>query len=455
MNIDEYLNNLQNDLDDQLSRFGVSDQSTGNMFSSAEAEEKKFCPECGNKVATDAKFCPECGYKFDAADEDAENNNEQEQTVPAKKKFKVSFACRPYCVQMFKADEDLKRRCLEAAANEELSEFWGDYAYNEGDCCFDYESEVLTWDSQMDFSVYDEDDNEIYHTEDMKDFDLWGERDEDGDFTDFEGMPDGDYFIGFDVMKGSCWEGTFEVEEFDPKKLTFDRSKELDDEFPMIGDDVMEVSCLRYDGEEVDLEFQSDNGSYGWTGYLYNCKEKDWWDEITPQDEESAENEEEELAEDNADDESSDTEDTVATDYNPEELSQLLDNIYNAQRSFIEKAEERLKTLSQIAAEQHEQDFGWLGDEVPDSDEDEEAYEDFEESQFHVIRYDDFAYQTSEIIGIRFRLEGSGIIITAYYDDDSGEIVEDCELYFSYDYADNYRAVAYCIEVAERELGLK
>ena len=301
----------------------------------------------------------------------------------------------------------------------------------------------------MDFSVYDEDDNEIYHTDDMKGFGLWGERDEDGDFTDFEGMPDGDYFIGFDVMKGSSWEGTFEAEEFDPKKLTFDRSKELDDEFPLIGDDVMEVSCLRYDGKEVDLEFLSDNGSYGWTGYLYNCKEKDWWEEITPEDEDSDDDEE------GADDESTDTEDRVVTDYNPEELSQLLDNIYDARRSFIEKAQERLETLSQLAAEQHEQDFGWMSDEVPDSDEDEESYEDFEESQFHVIRYDDFAYQTSEIIGIRFRLEGSGIVITAYYDDDESEIIEDCELYFSYDYAENYRAVAFCIDVAERELGLK
>ena len=455
MNIDEYLNNLQNDLDDQLSRFGVSDQPTGNMFSATEAEENKFCPECGNKVAADASFCPECGYKFDAAEEATENSNEQEQVAPVKKKFKVSFSCRPYCVQMFKADEELKLRCLEAAANEKLSEFWGDYAYGEGDYCFDYEREVLTWDSQMDFSVYDEDDNEIYHTEDMKDFDLWGERDEDGDFTDFEGMPDGDYFIGFDVMKGSCWEGTFEVEEFDPKKLTFDRSKEIDDEFPMIGDDVMEVSCLRYDGEEIDLEFLSDNGSYGWTGYLYNCKKKDWWEEITPEDEESAENEEEELAEDNADEESSDTEDTVATDYDPEELRQLFDNIYDAQRAFIEKAQERLKKLSQIAAEQHEQDFGWMSDEVPDNDEDAEAYEDFDESQFHVFRYDDFAYQTSEIIAIRFRLEDGSIVITAYYDDEDGEIVEDCELYFNYDFADNYRAVAFCIDVAERELGLK
>ena len=361
MNIDDYLNDLQTNLDEQLSRFGVSDQPARNMFSTEDIEEKKFCPECGNKVAADAKFCPECGYKFDTADEAAENSNEQEQTAPAKRKFKVSFACRPYCVQMFKADEDLKRRCLEAAANEELSDFWGDYSQDEGGYCFDYEREVLTWDSQMDFSVYDEDGNEVYHTDDMKDFDLWGERDEDGDFTDFEGMPDGDYFIGFDVMKGSCWEGTFEAEVFDPKKLTFDRSKELDDEFPMIGDDVMEVSCLRYDGEEVDLEFQSDNGSYGWTGYLYNCKEKDWWEEITPEDDESDDGEED------TDLESSDTEDTVATDYDPEELNRLCSNIDDAREAFLKKARERLEELSQIAAEEHEEDFGWTNDEVPDT----------------------------------------------------------------------------------------
>ena len=446
MNIDEYLNNLQNNLDDQLSRFGVSDQPAGNMFSATEAEEKKFCPECGNKVAAEAKFCPECGYKFDAADEAAENSDEQEHAAPAKRKFKVSFACRPYCVQMFKADDELKRRCLEAAANEELSEFWGDYAYNEGDCCFDYEHEVLTWDSQMDFSVYDEDDNEIYHTDDMKDFDLWGERDEDGEFTDFEGMPDGDYFIGFDVMKGSCWEGTFEAEEFDPKKLSFERSKELDDEFPMIGDDVMEVSCLRYDGEEIDLEFQSDNGSYGWTGYLYNCKEKDWWEEITPDDDDEEENPDEEETVDHTDsDEANDS----------KELDDLFHKIEELHDTYIEKARERVEELFNIAAEKHEQDFGWMSDEVPDSDEDEEAYEDFEESQFHVIRYDDFAYQTGEIIGVRFRFENDDIVITAYYDDDDGEIVEDCDIYLDYRGADNYRAVAFCIEVAERELGLK
>jgi hypothetical protein len=227
MNIDEYLNNLQNDLDDQLSRFGVSDQPAGNMFSAEEAEEKKFCPECGNKVAAAARFCPECGFRFQNED-----------------------------------------------------------AADEGDGC-------------------------------------------------------------------------------------------------------------------------------------------------------------------------SDAEDKVATDYNPKELDQLFDDIDNAREAYLKKARERIKELSQIAAEEHEEDFGWTTDEVPDSDEDEDEYESFNESKFHIIRYDDFAYQTSEIIGIRFRLENGEIVITAYYDDENDEIVEDCELYFSYDYAENYRAVAFCIDVIERELGLK
>ena len=170
MNIDEYLNNLQSDLDSQLSsidsqlssidsqlsRFGLSSgQSSAQQPASG---EKKFCPDCGTQVEADAKFCPNCGFHF-IDEEPSATSNEQAQTPAHKRKFKVSFACRPYCVQMFKADKDLKRRCLEAAANEELSEFWGDYSQGEGDYCFDYEREVLTWDSQMDFSVYDEDGN--------------------------------------------------------------------------------------------------------------------------------------------------------------------------------------------------------------------------------------------------------------------------------------------------------
>lgn len=47
MNIDEYLNELQSNLDNQLARFGMGEQPAGNIFSTEETEEKKFCPECG------------------------------------------------------------------------------------------------------------------------------------------------------------------------------------------------------------------------------------------------------------------------------------------------------------------------------------------------------------------------------------------------------------------------
>ena len=227
MNIDEYLNELQSNLDNQLARFGMGEQPAGNADNTEATEEKKFCPECGNKVAADAKFCPECGFRF-------RNEDATDETV--------------------------------------------------------------------------------------------------------------------------------------------------------------------------------DNSS---------------------------------------------TEETVAINDESEELDLLFSKIDDARETYLKKARERLEELFNIAAEKHEEDFGWTSDEVPDSDEDEEAYEEFSESQFHVIRYDDFAYQTGEIIGIRFRLDNSAIVITAYYDDNDGEIVEDCELYFSYDFADNYRAVAACIEVIERELGLK
>ena len=227
MNIDEYLNELQSNLDNQLARFGMGEQPASDADNTEATEEKKFCPECGNKVAADAKFCPECGFRF-------QNEDATDETV--------------------------------------------------------------------------------------------------------------------------------------------------------------------------------DNSS---------------------------------------------TEETVAINDESEELDLLFSKIDDARETYLKKARERLEELFNIAAEKHAEEFGWTSDEVPDSDEEEEAYEEFSESQFHVIRYDDFAYQTSEIIGIRFRLEGSGIVITAYYDDNEGEIVEDCDLYFSYDFADNYRAVAFCIDVAERELGLK
>ena len=85
MNIDDYINNLQSDLDSQLSQFGLN----GGQQNAANEGEKKFCPECGTQVEVDANFCPSCGYNFNAetvAPDDStlgtqDNSNEQEGIV--------------------------------------------------------------------------------------------------------------------------------------------------------------------------------------------------------------------------------------------------------------------------------------------------------------------------------------------------------------------------------------
>ena len=67
MNFDDFINDLQSDIDSQLSQFGLNGDS-GN---------KKFCPECGTQVVSDANFCPECGYNFNADSEDSTNSNDE------------------------------------------------------------------------------------------------------------------------------------------------------------------------------------------------------------------------------------------------------------------------------------------------------------------------------------------------------------------------------------------
>ena len=71
MNIDEYLNNLQADLDNQLSQFGLG-RSQASGQKPEEASKFKFCPECGTKVDADARFCPNCGTRLEALEEEPE-----------------------------------------------------------------------------------------------------------------------------------------------------------------------------------------------------------------------------------------------------------------------------------------------------------------------------------------------------------------------------------------------
>ena len=82
MNIDDFLNDIQSDLDSQLSQFGLN----GGQQSAASEGEKKFCPECGTQVDADANFCPSCGYNFNAETEDSargtqDKSNEREGII--------------------------------------------------------------------------------------------------------------------------------------------------------------------------------------------------------------------------------------------------------------------------------------------------------------------------------------------------------------------------------------
>ena len=72
MNIDEYLNNLQNDLDNQLSQFGFGRSQTSGQQHEEGFGGFKFCPECGTKVDADARFCPNCGIRLEALEEEPE-----------------------------------------------------------------------------------------------------------------------------------------------------------------------------------------------------------------------------------------------------------------------------------------------------------------------------------------------------------------------------------------------
>ena len=76
MNIDEYLNNLQNDLDNQLSQFGFGRSQTSGQQHEDGFGGFKFCPECGTKVDADARFCPNCGTRLDSLEEEPEQVEE-------------------------------------------------------------------------------------------------------------------------------------------------------------------------------------------------------------------------------------------------------------------------------------------------------------------------------------------------------------------------------------------
>ena len=139
MNIDEYLDNLQSDIDSQLSQFGLN----GGQQNASSEDEKKFCPECGTQVEADANFCPSCGYNFNAEAEDSargtqDNSNEQEgiiwtDTKELAKKYGISRYAVLDVIDGFintNNDLDLSWHLLDMADHQhELGEStWMDYS---------------------------------------------------------------------------------------------------------------------------------------------------------------------------------------------------------------------------------------------------------------------------------------------------------------------------------------
>lgn len=72
MEMDEYINNLNSDLERQMEELNRSMNAALNMdstpYSSSNTTENtasfSFCPECGTRIEAGSKFCPECGTRI-------------------------------------------------------------------------------------------------------------------------------------------------------------------------------------------------------------------------------------------------------------------------------------------------------------------------------------------------------------------------------------------------------
>lgn len=158
---------------------------------------------------------------------------------------------------------------------------------------------VMTYDDLYDcdtfsLEVRDENDNVVYETKNPDSIKMYsyykGEFgtyndddnvDEDGVLSvpltnfNFKNAPDGKYLINNIDLKWDTLEGEFETAEFDPSKLAFYPSEYLDSS---ICEDEVFLTCLRYDGKELDIE-ENWTDSYG-DRYKLLTKEDDNWSDI-------------------------------------------------------------------------------------------------------------------------------------------------------------------------------
>lgn len=77
MNTDDIFSQLQQDLDNSLNQLNQSLQGYYNtpVDSSGASSERRFCPECGTRVAPGNLFCPECGTRLSIEPVTAPANN--------------------------------------------------------------------------------------------------------------------------------------------------------------------------------------------------------------------------------------------------------------------------------------------------------------------------------------------------------------------------------------------
>lgn len=157
---------------------------------------------------------------------------------------------------------------------------------------------VMTYDELCDcdtfsLKVRDENNNVVYETKNPDSIKMYtyykGEfgtynddenTNEDGDLPplpnfNFKNVPDGKYLIENFDLKWDNFEGEFEADEFDPSKLAFYPSEYLNSE---ICDDEVFLTCLRYDGKELDIE-ESWTDAYG-NRFKLLTKEDDNWSDI-------------------------------------------------------------------------------------------------------------------------------------------------------------------------------
>lgn len=114
MNIDEYLNNLQADLDNQLSQFGLGRSQASGQQSEDTFGDFKFCPECGTRVSADAKFCPDCGTRIESFEDESAQEESPSYDSSTNEQIGVIFTDTHKLAEKYGNSEDEVKTVIES-----------------------------------------------------------------------------------------------------------------------------------------------------------------------------------------------------------------------------------------------------------------------------------------------------------------------------------------------------